>query len=262
VLAAQPLRTRILANYGVGFNHIDTAAAQARGLVVTNTPDVLTDDTADDAVMLMLMVARRAGEGERQVRAGAWTGWRPTHLLGTRVSGKTLGLIGLGRIGRAVAHRAHHGFGMRVLFHDPVPPPVAVLAELGAEPRASVDDVLREADFVSIHSPATPATRHLIDARRLALMKPGAFLINTARGDIVDEAALVAALKRGTIAGAALDVYEREPEVTRDLLAMEQVVLFPHLGSATSETRVAMGLRALENLKAFFAGLPPRDRVV
>jgi len=262
VLAAQPLRTRILANYGVGFNHIDTAAAQARGLVVTNTPDVLTDDTADDAVMLMLMVARRAGEGERQVRAGAWTGWRPTHLLGTRVSGKTLGLIGLGRIGRAVAHRAHHGFGMRVLFHDPVPPPVAVLAELGAEPRASVDDVLREADFVSIHSPATPATRHLIDARRLALMKPGAFLINTARGDIVDEAALSAALERKTLAGAALDVYEREPDVPRELRAMEQVVLLPHLGSATSETRVAMGLRALENLRAFFAGRPPRDRVV
>ena len=262
VLGAQPLRTRILANYGVGFNHIDTAAAKARGLVVTNTPDVLTDDTADDAVLLMLMVARRAGEGERHVRAGAWTGWRPTHLLGTRVSGKTLGLIGLGRIGRAVAHRARHGFGMRVIFHDPSPPPAGVVAELGAEPRASVDEVLREADFVSIHSPATPATRHLMDARRLALMKPGAFLINTARGDIVDEAALVAALQRKTIAGAALDVYEREPEVTRDLLAMEQVVLLPHLGSATSETRVAMGLRALENLKAFFAGLPPRDRVV
>jgi lactate dehydrogenase-like 2-hydroxyacid dehydrogenase len=262
VLGAQPLRTRILANYGVGFNHIDTAAAKARGLVVTNTPDVLTDDTADDAVLLMLMVARRAGEGERHVRAGAWTGWRPTHLLGTRVSGKTLGLIGLGRIGRAVAHRARHGFGMRVIFHDPSPPPADVVAELAAEPRASVDEVLREADFVSIHSPATPDTRHLMDARRLALMKPGAFLINTARGDIVDEAALVAALKRGTIAGAALDVYEREPEVTRDLLAMEQVVLLPHLGSATSETRVAMGLRALENLKAFFAGLPPRDRVV
>jgi lactate dehydrogenase-like 2-hydroxyacid dehydrogenase len=261
VLAAQPLRTRILANYGVGFNHIDTSAAQARGVVVTNTPDVLTDDTADDAVMLMLMVARRAGEGERHVRAAAWTGWRPTQLLGTRVSGKTLGLIGLGRIGRAVAHRARHGFGMRVLFHDPAPPPPAVVAALGAEPRASVDAVLSEADFVSIHAPATPDTRHLLDARRLALMKPGAFLINTARGDVVDEAALVAALKRKTIAGAALDVYEREPDVTRDLLTMEQVVLLPHLGSATTETRVAMGLRALENLRAFFAGVPPRDRV-
>jgi lactate dehydrogenase-like 2-hydroxyacid dehydrogenase len=151
---------------------------------------------------------------------------------------------------------------MRVLFHDPYPPPPAAVAELGAEPRASVDDVLREADFVSIHVPATPDTRHLVDARRLALMTPGAFLINTARGDIVDEAALVAALEHKTIAGAALDVYEREPEVTRALLAMEQVVLLPHLGSATGETRVAMGLRALENLTAFFAGRPPRDRVV
>src|SRR5882762_2681647 len=261
VLAAEPLRARIIANYGVGFNHIDTASAKARGLVVTNTPDVLTDDTADDAIMLMLMVARRGGEGDRYVRAGAWTGWRPTHMLGIRVSGKTLGLVGLGRIGRAVAHRAHHGFGMRVIFHDPYPPPAAVLSELGAEPRASVDDVLREADFVSLHSPATPETRHLIDARRLALMKRGAFLVNNARGDIVDEAALVAALKQGTIAGAGLDVFEREPAVTPDLLQMDNVVLLPHLGSATHETRVAMGLRALDNLKAFFAGAPPRDRV-
>ena len=262
VLATEPLRAKILANYGVGFNHIDVNAAKTRGLVVTNTPDVLTDDTADDAVMLMLMVARRAGEGERQVRAGAWTGWRPTHMLGTKVSGKTLGLVGLGRIGRAVARRAHHGFGMRLIFHDPYPPPPAVAAELGAEPKASVDEVLREADFVSLHSPATPETRHLIDARRLALMKRGAFLINTARGDIVDEAALVEALKRGTIAGAALDVFEREPQVTPELRTLENVVLLPHLGSATAETRAAMGLRALENLTAFFAGAPPRDRVV
>ena len=261
VLAAEPLRARILANYGVGFNHIDIAAAKARGLVVTNTPEVLTDDTADDAVMLMLMVARRAGEGERHVRAGAWSGWRPTHMLGTKVSGKTLGLIGMGRIARAVARRAHHGFGMRVIFHDPYPPPPAVAAELGAEPRPSVDDVLREADFVSLHCPATPETRHLIDARRLALLRRSAFLINTARGDVVDEAALVAALERGTIAGAALDVYEHEPRVHPALLRMENVVLLPHLGSATVETRVAMGMRALENLRAFFAGAAPRDRV-
>ena len=261
VINVEPLRTRILAQYGVGFNNIDIAAAKGRGLVVTNTPDVLTDDTADNAITLLLMVARRAGEGERHVRSGAWTGWRPTHMLGTRVSGKTLGLIGLGRIGRGVAHRAHHGFGMRVIFHDPYPPPAAVVAELGAEPRASPDDVLREADFVSLHSPATPETRHLIDARRLGLMKRGAFVINNARGDIVDEAALVTALKQGTIAGAGLDVYEREPAVTPDLLVMENVVLLPHVGSATQETRVAMGLRALDNLKAFFAGAPPRDRV-
>ena len=261
-LAVEPLRTRILANYGVGFNHIDVAAAKARGVVVTNTPEVLTDDTADDAIMLMLMVARRAGEGERQVRSGAWTGWRPTHLLGTKVSGKTLGLIGLGRIGRAVARRARHGFGMRVVFHDPYPPPAEVVAELAAEPRATVEDVLREADFVSLHSPATPETRHLMNAARLALMRPTAFLINTARGDIVDEAALVAALERRHIAGAALDVYEKEPLVTPALLTMENVVLLPHLGSATQETRVAMGMRALDNLMAFFAGSAPRDRVV
>ncbi len=261
-LAVEPLRARILANYGVGFNHIDVAAAKARGVVVTNTPEVLTDDTADDAVMLMLMVARRAGEGERQVRSGAWTGWRPTHLLGTKVSGKTLGLIGLGRIGRAVARRARHGFGMRVVFHDPYPPPAEVVAELAAEPRATVEDVLREADFVSLHSPATPETRHLMNAARLALMRPTAFLINTARGDIVDEAALVAALERRQIAGAALDVYEKEPLVTPALLTMENVVLLPHLGSATQETRVAMGMRALDNLMAFFAGSAPRDRVV
>ncbi|HXL11794.1 MAG TPA: D-glycerate dehydrogenase [Gemmatimonadales bacterium] len=261
-LAVEPLRTRILANYGVGFNHIDVAAAKAHGVVVTNTPEVLTDDTADDAIMLMLMVARRAGEGERQVRSGAWTGWRPTHLLGTKVSGKTLGLIGLGRIGRAVARRARHGFGMRVVFHDPYPPPAEVVAELAAEPRATVEDVLREADFVSLHSPATPETRHLMNAARLALMRPTAFLINTARGDIVDEAALVAALERRQIAGAALDVYEKEPLVTPALLTMENVVLLPHLGSATQETRVAMGMRALDNLMAFFAGTAPRDRVV
>jgi lactate dehydrogenase-like 2-hydroxyacid dehydrogenase len=261
VLGVEPLQARIIANYGVGYNNIDTAVAKARGIVVTNTPDVLTDDTADDAMLLMLMVARRAGEGEREVRSRAWTGWRPTHLLGTRVSGKTLGVIGLGRIGRAVAHRARHGFGMRVIFHDPYPPPPALVAELEAESRASVDDVLREADFVSLHSPATPDTHHLIDARRLALMKRGAFLINNARGDIVDEAALVAALKQGTIAGAGLDVFEREPTVSPELLTMDNVVLLPHIGSATHESRVAMGLRALDNLKAFFAGAPPRDRV-
>jgi lactate dehydrogenase-like 2-hydroxyacid dehydrogenase len=261
VLSAEPLRAKILANFGVGFNHIDIGAAKARQLVVTNTPDVLTDDTADDAIMLMLMVARRAGEGERHVRSRAWTGWRPTHMVGTKVSGKTLGLVGMGRIARAAARRARLGFGMRVLFHDPYPPPPGLVAELGVEARASVDEVVREADFVSLHCPATPETRHLMDARRLALMKPTAFLINTARGDVVDEAALIAALQAGTIAGAALDVYEREPVVSPELLTMENVVLLPHLGSATRETRVAMGVRTLDNLKAFFSGAAPRDRV-
>ena len=262
VLAATPLKARIIANFGVGFNHVDTTAAKAAGITVTNTPDVLTDDTADIAMTLMLMVARRAGEGERHVRAREWKGWGPTHMLGTKVSGKTLGLIGMGRIARAVARRAHHGFGMRVIFQDPYPPKPDEAKALGAEPRDHIDQVLAEADFVSLHCPATPETRHLMNAERLGRMKRGAFLINTARGDVVDEAALVAALKAGTIAGAGLDVYEKEPTVTPELLSMENVVLFPHLGSASTETRIAMGMRALENLRLFFAGKPVRDRVV
>ena len=262
VLNADPLKAKMLANFGVGFNHIDTAAAKARGLAVSNTPDVLTEATADIAVTLLLMVSRRTGEGERHVRAGAWTGWRPTHLLGTQVSGKVLGLVGMGRIARAVAKRAHHGFGMRVIFHDPYPPSPAEAAALGAEPRASLEQVLQESDFVSLHCPAMPETRHLMNRDRLALMRRTAFLVNTARGDVVDEAALVEALKKGTIAGAGLDVYEQEPKVSPELLTMENVVLLPHLGSATQETRVAMGMRALENLRLFFSGAPLRDRVV
>jgi lactate dehydrogenase-like 2-hydroxyacid dehydrogenase len=262
VLSAEPLRARLLANFGVGFNHIDTDAAKARGVVVSNTPDVLTEATADIAMTLLLMVSRRAGEGERHVRCGAWTGWRPTHMLGTQVSGKTLGLVGMGRIARAVAKRAHHGFGMRVIFHDPYPPTPEQAAALGAEARETLEQVLEESDFVSLHCPASPETRHLMNRERLARMRRSAFLVNTARGDIVDEAALVEALADGTIAGAGLDVYEREPEISRELLAMENVVLFPHLGSATHETRIAMGRRAVENLRLFFSGAPLRDRVV
>ncbi len=261
VLAAEPLRAKMIANFGVGFNNIDVVAAKARGISVSNTPDVLTDATADIAVTLMLMVARRTSEGEREVRAGAWTGWRPTHMLGRMVSGKTLGLIGMGRIARAVAKRAHHGFGMRIIFTDPYPPSPADAAALGAVPRASVEEVLAEADFVSLHCPATPETRHLMNAARFKLMKPDAVLINTARGDVVDEQALVEALLAKRIAGAGLDVFEREPQVTPALTTMENVVLLPHLGSATEETRVAMGMRAFENLKLYFSGAPLRDRV-
>lgn len=261
VLSAEPLRCRLLANFGVGFNHIDVAAAAARGIAVSNTPDVLTDATADIAMTLLLMVARRTGEGERHVRARAWTGWRPTHMLGTQVTGKTLGLIGMGRIARAMARKAHHGFGMRIIFTDPYPPSPAEAAALGAEPRDSVEAVLREADFVSLHCPATPETRHLMNAARLRQMRPHAYLINTARGDVVDEAALVEALQAGVIRGAGLDVFEREPAVTEALLTMENVVLLPHLGSATTETREAMGRRALENLIRFFDGQPLRDKV-
>jgi len=262
VLAAEPRRAGLVANFGVGFNNIDIEAAKARGIAVSNTPDVLTDATADLAVTLLLMVARRAGEGERHVRGGQWTGWRPTHMLGTHVTGKTLGLVGMGRIARAVAQRAHHGFGMKVVYHDPFPPPPDVAHALGIEQRQTLDDVLREADFVSLHCPATPETRHLINRDRLSVMRPEAFLINTARGDVVDEAALVEVLRAKRIAGAGLDVYEREPQVTQALTTMDNVVLLPHLGSATTETRVAMGLRAFENLQLFFSGKPLRDRVV
>ncbi|HET9727004.1 MAG TPA: D-glycerate dehydrogenase [Gemmatimonadales bacterium] len=262
VLATEPRRAGLVANFGVGFNNIDIEAAKARGIAVSNTPDVLTDATADLAMTLLLMVARRTGEGERHLRGGQWTGWRPTHMMGTHVTGKTLGLVGMGRIARAVAHRAHHGFGMRILFHDPYPPPPDVARALGAERRETLEEVLREADFVSLHCPATPETRHLINRDRLALMRPEAYLVNTARGDVVDEAALVEALTAKRIAGAGLDVYEREPQVTQALTVMDNVVLLPHLGSATTETRVAMGMRAFENLQLFFSGKPLRDRVV
>lgn len=260
VIGSGPIRCRLLANFGVGFNHIDVARARGAGMAVTNTPGVLTEATADLTIALMLAVARRIGEGERLVRAGRWAGWNPTQLLGEMVSGRTLGIIGFGRIGQAVARRASRGFGMRVLFTTPNPPPAEAAAALGAAAR-SLEDVLAESDFVSLHCPATPATRHLMNGGRLRLMRPGAFLINTARGDVVDEVALVNALRERVIAGAALDVYEGEPAVPPDLIAMENVVLLPHLGSATEATRVAMGLRALTNLSAFFAGSELPDRI-
>jgi glyoxylate reductase len=254
-------RTRILANYGVGYSHIDMEAARNHGITVTNTPDVLSDCTADLTLTLMLMAARRASEGEREVRTGAWEGWRPTHLLGAKVSGKTLGIIGFGRIGQEVAKRAHHGFGMRVLVFNRSPLAADVLAETGAEPVASIDELLPQADFVSLHCPGGAANKHLIDARRLDLMKSSAFLINTARGEVVDERALVHALSFETIGGAGLDVFNGEPNVLPELRACENAVLLPHLGSATRETREAMGYRVVQNLKDFFEGRPPRDLV-
>ena len=262
VLSVPGIRTRMLGNFGVGFNHIDVATARALGLTVTNTPDVLTDCTADLAMTLLLMVARRAGEGERHVRSRAWQGWRPTHMMGTKVTGKTLGLVGFGRIARAVAHKAHFGFGMRILFHTPTPPPAEIAHALGASTCASLEELLANADFVSLHCPGGAATRHLINAARLQAMRSDAFLINTARGDVIDQQALIAALRAGQIAGAGLDVYTGEPDVPDALLGLDNVVLLPHLGSASHETRVAMGMRVLENLKAFFAGREPRDRVV
>lgn len=261
ILSVEAIRVRVLGNFGAGYDHIDLVAARQRNIVVTNTPDVLTEDTADLAIALMLMSARRAGEGERNVRSGAWMGWRPTQMLGTRFSGKTLGIIGLGRIGRAVARRAHHGFGMRILFYDRQPPSPTEAKALGAERCTTIEEVLEWSDFVSVHTPAGPETRHLLNADRLRHMKPSAFLINTARGDIVDENALIRALQSRAIAGAGLDVYEREPVIPPELLAMENVVLLPHVGSATHEGRVAMGERVLDNLVAFFDGRSPRDRV-
>ncbi len=254
-------RTRILANYGVGFAHIDTAAAKDRGIAVTNTPDVLSECTADIAMTLLLMVARRAGEGERELREGRWTGWRPTHLIGTKVSGATLGIIGFGRIGQAMAQRAHFGFGMKILVQNRSPVPAEVLARYNATQVPSIEDLLPQCDFVSLHCPGGAANRHLINARRLDLMKPTAFLINTARGEVVDEHALAQSLWFNSIGGAGLDVFEREPAVPDALLNADNLVLLPHLGSATRETREAMGFRVLDNLTAFFDGRAPRDRV-
>jgi lactate dehydrogenase-like 2-hydroxyacid dehydrogenase len=254
------LRTRFLGNFGVGYNHIDIEAAAKAGIVVTNTPRVLTDTTADTAMTLLLMVARRAGEGEREVRAGRWTGWRPTHMMGADVTGKTLGILGMGRIGVAVARRGHFGFGMPVVFYDPVDfePDHGIP---GARRVGTIEAVLEVADFVSLHMPGGSGNAHLIDAAALARMKPTAFLVNSARGDVVNQKALIEALGSGTIAGAGLDVYESEPDVPAELIELDNVVLLPHLGSATLETRTAMGMLVLENLQDFLEGREPSCRV-
>jgi lactate dehydrogenase-like 2-hydroxyacid dehydrogenase len=261
-LAVSQPKTRILANYGVGYNHIDLVAAATRGISVSNTPDVLTHATADLAMSLLLMLARRAGEGERQLRQGRWKGWYPTHLMGTEITGATLGIVGMGRIGLAMAKKAHDGFGMKILYHNRRPVDDASVVAMQAEYCPDLKDLLQRADFVSLHCPGGTQNRHLINAESLGHMQKHAFLINTARGDVVDEAALVNALQQKQLAGAGLDVYEQEPVVTEALLDMENVVLLPHLGSATLETRTAMGMRALRNLDAFFAGQPLPDRVV
>lgn len=254
-------RAKILANYGVGFSHIDVTSVSRHGIAVTNTPDVLSECTADLAVMLMLMVARRAGDGERELRAGQWDGWRPTHLIGTRVSGKTLGIIGFGRIGQAVAKRAHHGFGMEVIVFNRSPVDPGILAATGARQVDSIDALLPLCDFVSLHCPGGAANKHLINGPRLDLMREDAFLINTARGEVIDEHALTQALMFQTIGGAALDVFEAEPRINPMLADCDNLVMLPHLGSATREAREAMGFRAMENLVDFFEGREPRDRV-
>jgi len=255
-------QTKILANYGVGYSHICEPSARELGMTVTNTPDVLSECTADIAMTLLLMVARRAGEGEREVRAGNWTGWRPTHLIGTKVSGKTLGIIGYGRIGQQMARRAHHGFGMDILVYNRSLVSPDLLDQCNATQVDAIDDLLPQCDFVSLHCPGGAANRHLINSRRLNLMRPDAFLINTARGEVIDEWALIQALMFDIIGGAALDVFDGEPRISPDLLQCDNLVMLPHLGSATKEAREAMGFRVLDNLSDFFEGREPRDRVI
>jgi lactate dehydrogenase-like 2-hydroxyacid dehydrogenase len=258
------VKTRLLANFGVGVNHIDRDAARRAGIAISNTPDVLTDDTADIALALILMTMRRLGEGERHLRSGAWSGWRPTHLMGRSPHGKTLGIIGYGRIGRALARQAAAALGMHIIWYAPRDPRIDDPNTAGpstAERVDSIETLLARADVVSLHCPATPETRHLINAERLALMGPSSFLVNTARGDIVDEYALTHALRERQIAGAGLDVYEWEPTVVAELREMENAVLLPHMGSGTIETRTAMGMRALANMDAFAAGQRPPDLV-
>src|SRR5215469_8644016 len=243
ILEAGAGRVKILGNYGVGVSHIDLETCRRLGIVVTNTPDVLTEPTAEIALTLMLMTARGAGAGEREIRNHSWAGWGPMRNLGADVTGRTLGLIGFGRIGQATARKARLGFGMRVIYFSRQRASAQIEAQTGATHYPSLEDLLAAADFVSLHCPGGAPNRHLIDSRRLAQMKKTAFLINTARGEVVDEQALAEALRKGTIAGAGLDVYENEPRVPQELLTVENVVLLPHLGSATLETRTAMGMR-------------------
>ena len=261
LLASAPDRLRLIANFGSGVDHIDLGAARARGITVTNTPGVFTDDTADMTMALILSIPRRLAEGERMMRDGRWTGWSPTHMLGHRVGGKVLGIIGMGRIGRAVARRAR-GFGLSVHYHNRQRLPAAIEGELGVTWQDSIDALIAASDILSIHCPHTPETHGMIDARRIALMKPSATLINTARGEIVDEAALILALEIGAIAGAGLDVYSHEPAVDPRLLALDNVVLLPHVGSATIEGREDSGARVIANIRAWSDGHRPPDQVL
>lgn len=257
ILSAPGARVRIIANYGAGYDHIDLEAAKAAGIAVTNTPDVLTDATAELALLLMLTASRRAGEGERELRAGEWTGWRPTHLLGQSLAGKTLGLVGYGRIARATAERAKAALGMKIAYHSRR----RAEDEDGAVYFDTLEALAEAADVLSLHTPGGPQTHHMVDAALLKRMKPTAILINTARGSVVNEDDLAQALTEGVIAGAGLDVYQGEPAINPALLAAPNAVLLPHLGSATLETRTAMGMRVADNLDRFFDGEPLLDRV-
>lgn len=254
-------RLKLIANFGNGVDHIDLKAARARGVIVTNTPGVLTDDAADMAMALILAVPRRVSEGERLVRSGAWSGWGPTTMLGHRVNGKALGILGMGRIGQAIAMRAR-GFGLSIHYHNRRRLPDVVERAVGAVWHPELDDMLTEIDFLSINCPHNPSTHHMIDAGRLELLGRGGYLINIARGEIVDEPALIAALERGTIAGAGLDVFEHEPAMDPRLLALDNVVLLPHMASATHEAREATGEKVIANIRMWADGHRPPDQVL
>jgi lactate dehydrogenase-like 2-hydroxyacid dehydrogenase len=254
-------RLKLIANFGAGVDHIDVAAANAKGIIVTNTPGVLTDDTADLTLTLLMATLRRVIEGANAVQSGEFTGWAPTWMLGRRVTGKRLGIIGMGRIGAAVARRAK-AFGMQIHYHNRKPVSSRVAEELEATYWDSLDQMLARVDIVTVHAPATPATFHLLSARRLKLLQPHAIVINTARGSIIDEAALTELLATRAIAGAGLDVFEEEPRVSPKLLKLSNAVLLPHMGSATVEARVDMGEKVIINIKTWMDGHRPPDRVL
>ena len=253
-------KLRLIASFGTGVDHIDVAAARARGMTVTNTPGVLTEDTADMTMALILAVPRRLVAGERLMRAGQWRGWSPTSMLGNRIHGKRLGIVGMGRIGQAVARRAR-GFGLSIHYHNRRPVHAEIESELEATYWDNLDQMLARMDIISINCPHTPATYHLISPRRLALIQPHAFIVNTSRGEVIDENALVHALQNRDLAGAGLDVFEHEPQVNPKLLELENVVLMPHMGSATIEGRIDMGEKVIINIRAFMDQHAPPDRV-
>ena len=251
----------LIANFGAGTEHIDLAAARGRKIIVTNTPGVFTDDTADMTIALIISVARRLNYGGRTLRAGKWEGWAPSTMLGHRLAGKTLGIIGMGRIGQAVAHRAR-AFGLNVLYNSRHRLPEALETMFGANFEPDLDRLVAEADILTLHCPATPETHHMIDARRIGLMKPHAYIVNTARGQLIEEEALIAALVDGRIGGAGLDVFEHEPQVDARLLAHHNVAILPHMGSATFEGRIASGDKVIANIRFWADGHRPPDQVL
>jgi glyoxylate reductase len=261
VLAHANPELRLIANYGTGVDHIDVEAAYARGITVTNTPGVLTEDTADMTMALILAVSRRLVEGERLARSGEWSGWSPTSMLGHRITGKRLGILGMGRIGSAVARRAR-GFGLAIHYHNRRWVPEALENELEATYWESFDQMLARMDIISVNCPHTPATFHLLSARRLALLRPTAIIVNTSRGEVIDEAALTRMLRNKQLAGAGLDVFEHEPAINPRLRELDNVVLLPHMGSATIEGRIDMGEKVVINIKTFVDGHRPPDRVL